>query len=96
MKRGITRCARLPAVKQQMPLWYGSKNVVSRAYSGKLRVIIDEQGNVEEARVIESVNSVYDSLLVSAARTWKYEPARMDGKPVRFAKMIGIVITPTP
>ncbi len=84
------------AVKQQMPLWYGSKNVVSRAYNGKLRVIIDEQGNVEEARVIESINSVYDSLLVSAARTWKYEPARMDGKPVRFAKMIGIVITPTP
>ena len=83
------------AVKQQMPLWYGSKNVLARAYNGKLRVIIDEQGNVEDARIVESVNSTYDSLLVSAARTWKYEPARMDGKPVRYAKVIGIVITPT-
>jgi len=84
------------AVKQQMPLWYGPKNAVSRTYNGKLRVIIDEQGNVEEARIVESVNSIYDSLLVSAARTWKYEPARMDGKPVRYAKMIDIVIKPTP
>jgi TonB family protein len=84
------------AVKQQMPLWYGSKSAVSRTYNGKLRVIIDEQGNVEEARIVESVNSIYDSLLVSAARTWKYEPARMDGKPVRYAKMIDIVIKPTP
>ena len=84
------------AVKQQMPLWYGPKNAVSRPYNGKLRVIIDEQGNVEEARIVESVNSIYDSLLVSAARTWKYEPARMDGKPVRYAKMIDIVIRPTP
>ena len=84
------------ALKQQMPLWYGPKNAVSRTYNGKLRVIIDEQGNVEEARIVESVNSIYDSLLVSAARTWKYEPARMDGKPVRYAKMIDIVIKPTP
>lgn len=84
------------AVKQQMPPWSGPKTAVSRAYNGKLRVIIDEQGNVEEARVVEPVNSIYDLLLVSAARTWKYEPARMDGKPVRYAKMIDIVIRPTP
>jgi TonB family protein len=83
-------------VKQQMPLWYGPKNAVSRPYNGKLRIIIDERGNVEEARIVESVNSIYDSLLISAARTWKYEPAKMDGKPVRYAKMIDIVIKPTP
>jgi TonB family protein len=83
-------------LKQQMPLWAAAKALLPRGNSGKLRVIIDEHGNVEEARMVESVHSVYDALLIAAARTWKYEPAKMDGRPVRYAKMIEIVLRPTP
>jgi TonB family protein len=59
-----------------------------------LRVIIDEHGDVEEARVVESVHAIYDALVVSAARTWKYEPAKLDGRPVRYGKLIEIVLKP--
>jgi hypothetical protein len=45
--------------------------------------------------VVESVHPIYDALLLSAARTWKYEPAKLDGKPVRYVKLIEVVLKPT-
>ena len=59
-------------------------------------MIIDEEGNVEEARVVESIHAVYDALLLSAARTWKYQPAKLDGKPTRYMKVIEVSLKPTP
>jgi len=82
-------------VMQQMPLWLGMKDLLPRGKTGKVRVIIDEQGNVEEARVVESIHAVYDALLLSAARTWKYVPAKLDGKPTRYVKLIEVVLKPT-
>jgi periplasmic protein TonB len=82
-------------LRQQMPLWLAMKELLPRGKRGQVRVIIDDQGNVEEARVVESVHPVYDALLLSAARTWKYEPATLDGKPVRYVKLIEIVLKPT-
>jgi TonB family protein len=81
-------------IKQQMPLWLGMREFLPRGNRGTIRVIIDERGNVEDARVIESVHMVYDALLLSATRTWKYEPAKLDGKPVRYVKMIEVVLRP--
>ena len=82
-------------LRQQMPLWLGMKDQLPHGKRGQVRVIIDDQGNVEEARVVESVHPVYDALLLSAARTWKYEPATLDGKPVRYVKLIEVVLKPT-
>jgi tetratricopeptide (TPR) repeat protein len=83
-------------IKQQMPIWVASKTLLPKGSTGKLRLIIDERGNVEEARMVESVHSVYDAMLISATRLWKYEPAKLDGRPVRYAKMIQIVLNPAP
>ena len=55
-----------------------------------LDVVIDEQGRVDKVTVTQSVNSAYDSLVVAAARGWKYKPATKDGKPVRFVKTVVI------
>jgi TonB family protein len=81
-------------VRQQMPLWVGMRTFVPRGGRGILRVIVDERGNVEDARIVSSIHVVYDTLLLSAARTWKYEPARLNGKPVRYMKLIEVVLTP--
>jgi TonB family protein len=81
-------------VKQQMPLWLGMAQFLPRGGRGRVRIIVDEKGSVEEARIVESVHTVYDALLLSAARTWKYEPATLDGKPVRYAKVIEVVLRP--
>jgi TonB family protein len=81
-------------VRQQMPLWLGMAQFLPRGGRGKVRIIVNEQGSVEEARVVETIHTVYDALLVSAARTWKYEPATLDGKPVRYVKLIEVVLKP--
>jgi TonB family protein len=82
------------AVRQQMPLWLAMTQFLPRGGRGRVRIIVDEKGGVEEARIVESVHTVYDALLLSAARTWKYEPATLDGKPVRYAKIIEVVLRP--
>jgi len=66
-------------VRQQMPLWLGMREFAPRGSRGMLRVIIDEHGDVEDARVVESVHAVYDALVV---------------RPVRYAKLIEIVLKP--
>jgi len=81
-------------VRQQMPLWLEMARFLPRGGRGKVRIIVNEQGGVEEARMVEPVHTVYDALLLSAARTWKYEPATLDGKPVRYMKLIEVVLKP--
>ena len=60
---------------------------------GVLEIVVDEQGRVTSAAVRESVHPIYDSMLLNAARDWRYKPAMFDGTPVKFRKMIQINIT---
>jgi hypothetical protein len=36
----------------------------------------------------------YDAILLAAAKNWKYEPATLNGTPVKFRKTINISIKP--
>ncbi len=58
--------------------------------TGTIDLVIDERGAVEDVTVRQSVNAAYDALLVAAARTWRYQPARRDGVPVRFVKTVAV------
>jgi TonB family protein len=58
--------------------------------TGTIDIVIDERGAVEDVTVKQSVNAAYDALLVAAARTWRYHPARKDGVPIRFVKTVSI------
>ena len=49
-------------------------------------------GNVQEAVMIRSVHPGYDAELLRAARNWRYVPARKDGKPVKFARVINVLL----
>lgn len=60
--------------------------------SGLVDIEIDEQGSVDRVVVRESVNAVYDRMLIAAARGWKYLPATRDGKPVRFVKTVVVAV----
>ena len=35
---------------------------------------------------------MYDPLLMAAARGWKYQPATVNGVPVKFRKLVQIII----
>jgi hypothetical protein len=57
---------------------------------GVVEVIIGETGVVESATMRSPVNPVYDRLVLSAAKTWRYQAAMLDGKPVKFRKIVQI------
>lgn len=65
--------------------------IMNHLRDGILEIIIDEQGRVTYITMRVSVHAQYDSLLMSAAKDWKYEPATFAGVPVKFRKLIRIV-----
>lgn len=58
--------------------------------SGVLEIVINEKGDVENAVMREPVNAVFDSAVLTAARTWKYRPAMKEGQPVKYVKRVGV------
>ena len=60
---------------------------------GMLEVTIDEQGRVILAKIRMSLHPLYDSLLLAATRDWRYQPAMLNGRPVKFRKVIQITVT---
>jgi len=79
------------AIRQSLPPFAG--RVVAER-SGVLEVVIDETGSVESATMIEAVDPAYNRVVLAAAKTWAYHPARRDGIPVKFKKRIQITLDP--
>lgn len=79
------------ALRQEVPRV--PVNVATQARDrGLLELIIDEQGRVTSITIRLSVHPVYDPLLMSAARDWRYRPATVNGVPVKFRKVIQITV----
>ena len=76
-------------VRQALPSFAGDM-IVKR--DGLLELVINEVGEVESAVMRLPVNPRYDSIVVGAAKGWKYSPATMNGRPVKFRKVIKISI----
>jgi hypothetical protein len=62
---------------------------------GVVEVVVDETGIVETATLRQPVNPQYDAVVLAAAKTWLYKPASLDGTPVKYRKMIQVVLRPT-
>jgi hypothetical protein len=68
--------------------------IVSQARNrGMLELVIDEQGRVASLALRLTVHPLYDPLLMAAARNWRYQPARVNGIPVKFRKVMQIQVT---
>lgn len=79
-------------IKQEVPRV--PNTITSQARErGLLELVIDEQGRVVSVMVRMSVHPLYDTLLVSAARDWKYLPATYGGQSVKFRKMVQITVS---
>ncbi|MFB3854894.1 MAG: TonB family protein [Vicinamibacterales bacterium] len=79
--------------RQQVPSWSAARlgPLGTSPLTGVIEVLIDEQGNVANAVIRESIEPRFDDLLLDAARRWQYKPALRDGKPVRYLKRIQVV-----
>ena len=55
-----------------------------------VRLTIDEQGNVVDAKIVKGDPS-FDDVVLETVKRWKYEPARHeDGKPFLSTKVVKI------
>jgi TonB family protein len=48
-----------------------------------VEAVIDEQGNVADARVVKGLPMGLDEKALEAVRTWKFKPATVGGKPMK-------------
>ena len=55
-----------------------------------LTVVVEKDGRVSEAKVLKSIPSL-DEPSVRAARQWRFEPGRLNGRPVRSTASISFV-----
>lgn len=84
----------LVAIRQDLPPLPFSLARTSGEYRGTIELDIDEGGSVVAARLLKSVHILYDAMLLKAANDWKYEPARIDGRPTTAKKRVEIVVRP--
>ncbi len=80
-------------VRQAIPPFQGRIAVPMR---GVVEVVIDETGAVESVAMREALAPQYDRLIVTAAWTWMYLPATINGMPVKFRKLVQINLVPSP
>ncbi|HEY2150324.1 MAG TPA: hypothetical protein VGH34_05925 [Vicinamibacterales bacterium] len=83
------------ALVQSFPKWSPPQGVAAMMpYSGLLEVVINENGGVDAAVVSRTVFPPYDRALLAAAKTWQYVPAKRNGQPVKYRKLIEVVLSP--
>jgi TonB family protein len=80
-------------VRQQIPAFNGR---LTQTMVGVIEVTINAAGMVEATQMVTSVHPQYDRTVLNAAARWQYQPATIDGVPVKFTKRVQITLTPPP
>jgi hypothetical protein len=57
---------------------------------GRIELIVATDGTVESVKLLKAPRSVHDSMFLSAAKAWQFQPALKDGFPVRYRKTVWI------
>ena len=83
-------------VAQRTPQWRPTSQEAGQDYRGVLRLLIDRSGAVESVAMPSGTRPQYDQALLRAAREWRFQPARRQGLPVRYLKVVEIHLAPTP
>ena len=67
--------------------------IIHNVYEGKVLVsfIIDEQGNVSKAEIVDSFNVALNEVVLDKVRQTKYKPAVQNGRAVRVKYQLPIV-----
>jgi TonB family protein len=79
-------------LRQELPAFPG-KTLIGK--QGAIEVVVNENGEVESAAIRQPIAPQYDKLAVAAARTWRYQPATVNGVAVKYRKLVQITVRPT-
>ena len=86
---GVEPGLHLPVVVRQVVPNF-PREIVAFRDDGVLELVINESGAVESAVMRTPIHPRFDALVVSSAKSWKYQPATVAGTPVKFRKTINI------
>ncbi len=78
------------ALYQPMPRWTPANLDVGKVFTGRLEILIDEQGKVTSAVLDAPVYPSFDEELLRMAKTWKFRPATRSGVPITYVKGVQI------
>ncbi|MGE0591611.1 MAG: hypothetical protein AB7G23_00620 [Vicinamibacterales bacterium] len=82
-------------IDQELPPWRPpNREFASVSFSGAIRVFIGVDGRVTSAAMDRPVHPTYDPALLAAARSWRYEPATQDGRPVPSERVVIVDLRP--
>jgi hypothetical protein len=80
------------AIQQKVPRYPAA---VLKPIAGMIELVIDEAGVVQSEMMRVAIDPMFDKLVLAAAAKWKYQPATMNGVPVKFMKRLSITVSPT-
>ena len=76
---------KLPPLPPADPFWQGTNT---------MELLIDESGEVRQARLTSRPVRLSDMMLLSPAKTWKFHPALRNGLPVKYRLTMSWVVAP--
>ena len=59
-----------------------------------MEIVIGGDGAVERVKLVSSPRRLPDMMLLSGAKTWKFEPASRDGRSLRYRLLLSWAATP--
>jgi TonB family protein len=80
-------------IRQELPPFPGPALI---GKLGVIEVIVGENGTVESAVIRRAIAPQYDKVALSATRTWRYQPATVNGVPVKYRKSIQVNVKAPP
>jgi hypothetical protein len=79
-----------PPVLYRPALPTSAPGEVSERELGLLELLVSTDGRVERVRHVTPPMSFHERMLISAAKAWRFRPARKDGQPVRYLTVVRI------
>jgi hypothetical protein len=74
----------------RLPRW---AYVATNRSSHVIELAITETGKVDRVRLVSPAVRMTDMMMLSAAKTWTFEPARQDGHPTPYTLMLNVAGT---
>ena len=81
-------------LRQELPPWNPPDPANRREFRGAIRVFISEAGRVTGAELSPGIHPLYDRQLLTAAKSWEYQPATKNGIAIASEKVIEVVLKP--
>ncbi|MBX3229494.1 MAG: energy transducer TonB [Labilithrix sp.] len=54
-----------------------------------VKFVVTADGRVEDARIVKG-HPLFDAAVLASVRDWTFEPATLEGQPVRMVRMVKI------